>query len=72
MFGGAAARRLVESAWRRLLDIFPRIELDEFVVMPDHVHFVVWIAEGETLAAAIRPPRARRRAPLPLATSLVP
>jgi REP element-mobilizing transposase RayT len=33
----------VESAWLSLLDIFTKIELGEFVVMPNHVHSIIWI-----------------------------
>ena len=33
----------VESAWQSLLDIFANIELGEFVVMPNHIHAIVWI-----------------------------
>lgn len=32
----------IESAWCSVLDIFANIELDEFVVMPNHVHGIVW------------------------------
>ncbi len=35
-------RCLVET-WQRLPDRFPGITLDEFVVMPDHVHFILWL-----------------------------
>ena len=37
----------VESAWYSLSDIFANIELGEFVVMPNHIHGILWIkAEG--------------------------
>jgi REP element-mobilizing transposase RayT len=32
---------LVESVWNGLMERFPTIELDAFVVMPNHVHFIV-------------------------------
>ena len=34
------------AVWQALPQWFPTIELDEFVVMPNHVHFVVWILDG--------------------------
>lgn len=38
------AGRLVKSAWNGLPERFPSIELDVFVAMPNHVHFIVNIA----------------------------
>lgn len=38
--------RLVERCWRALPRHFP-IELDEFVVMPNHVHGIIIIGKGE-------------------------
>jgi putative transposase len=37
------AQRVVESAWYSLTDIFANIELGEFVVMPNHIHGILWI-----------------------------
>ena len=34
---------IIVAVWQALPQWFPTIELDEFVVMPNHVHFVVWI-----------------------------
>jgi REP element-mobilizing transposase RayT len=33
----------VESAWQSLLDIFANLELGDFIVMPNHVHCIIWI-----------------------------
>ena len=43
LFDTAEAKLAIESAWRSLLDVFANIELDEFVVMPNHVHCIIWI-----------------------------
>ena len=43
LFESAEAKLAVESAWQSVLDIFGKIELDEFVVMPNHIHGIVWI-----------------------------
>jgi REP element-mobilizing transposase RayT len=37
--------RLVESCWREIPDHFSHIDLDDFVVMPNHLHGIVGIAE---------------------------
>lgn len=38
--------QLVATLWQGLPDRFPGVTLDEFVVMPDHVHGVIHIEEG--------------------------
>ena len=37
---------LVTAAWNELLMIFVNIELGEFVVVPNHVHGIIWITEN--------------------------
>ncbi len=43
LFDRQEAKLAVESAWHSLLEIFADIELDEFVVMPNHVHCIICI-----------------------------
>jgi putative transposase len=47
---------IITDVWYALPGWFPTIALDEFVVMPNHVHFVLWIRPpddvGATLAVA--------------------
>jgi REP element-mobilizing transposase RayT len=43
LFETSEAKLAVESAWQSLLDIFANMELGEFVVMPNHVHGIIWI-----------------------------
>jgi putative transposase len=43
LFESPVAILEVESAWHSLLEIFANIELDEFVVMPNHNHAVIWL-----------------------------
>ena len=38
-----AVRTMVEDVWNALPQRFSTIALDEFVVMPDHVHFILWL-----------------------------
>ncbi len=40
----AELRAILEDSWQRLPERFPGITLDEFVIMPDHIHFIVWLA----------------------------
>lgn len=46
------AGEMVHAAWARLPARFPSIALDEFIVMPNHVHGIVWFQDdvGDGLA----------------------
>lgn len=37
--------RIVRDTWRRISERFPGVELDAFVVMPDHVHALLVLPE---------------------------
>jgi putative transposase len=39
------AGRVVEQCWNEIPAHFPHVELDEFVIMPNHVHGILVIAE---------------------------
>ncbi|MBN1453718.1 MAG: hypothetical protein JW963_22080 [Anaerolineales bacterium] len=41
---------IIHDVWYALPSWFPTIELDEFVVMPNHTHFIVWNNAGTPLA----------------------
>jgi REP-associated tyrosine transposase len=46
---------IITDVWRALPQWFPTIALDEFMVMPNHVHLVTWLQAnvvGATLAVA--------------------
>jgi putative transposase len=44
---------IITDVWYRLPDWFPTIALDEFVVMPNHLHLIVWLQSvGAPLAVA--------------------
>ncbi|MHB8991420.1 MAG: transposase [Chloroflexota bacterium] len=54
--------QVVAECWRELPRHNPDVELDEFVVMPNHLHGVVLIRAGEAIAAAaIASPLQRQR-----------
>jgi putative transposase len=41
-------RAIIEETWQSLPQRFPTVLLDDFVIMPDHIHFIVWLnAEGQ-------------------------
>lgn len=57
-----AAQEAVIGAWQGLPTRFPAVALDEFVIMPNHVHGIVVLGEvGELEGAAGRAPTNRTR-----------
>jgi putative transposase len=34
---------IVETAWFDLPNHYPHIELDAFIIMPDHIHGIIWL-----------------------------
>ena len=46
-----SCRGIVEKEWDSLPRRFPTLRLDAFVVMPNHVHFIVWLGEAHTGAS---------------------
>jgi len=63
---------IITDVWHTLPGWFPTIALDEFVVMPNHVHFILWIRPpddvGATLAVAQDRAGARRAGASPAPT----
>ena len=49
--------QIVHEEWKRSSEIRREIELDEFVVMPNHMHGIVWIVEMNDVRADGRPPQ---------------
>jgi len=49
-------RAMVRAVWESLPERFPAVRLDEFVIMPNHVHFIVWITEGDARGGGGIPP----------------
>ncbi len=58
------AGRMVETVWQSLPDRFPAVKLDTYVVMPNHVHGIVFIHDDSmpgrnrpgTVGAGLGPP----------------
>ena len=57
--------RLVERCWRDLPRHSPRVALDVFVVMPNHVHGVIWIVDIGRGTACRAPTVERLGQPIP-------
>jgi REP element-mobilizing transposase RayT len=52
LFAETALYSAVEEAWTWLPTRFKNVDIDEFVIMPDHVHFVVVLTgQGGQMAA---------------------
>ena len=61
--------RAAEQCWRAIPDHFPHVRLDEFVMMPNHVHGILWIVETTVGAKNFSPLPAKNFSPLPRGTS---
>jgi len=49
---------IIQNEWMRTAIIRPEIELDEFVVMPNHIHGIIHIIDGdESMGAHIGAPK---------------
>jgi hypothetical protein len=44
-----ALKKIVSDQWEKLTDRFPGIELDRFVVMPNHLHGIIFILDNGIL-----------------------
>jgi REP element-mobilizing transposase RayT len=51
-FENNESKNLVTEAWTSLPERFPTITLDEFTVMPNHLHFSIWL-DPEVVGASI-------------------
>src|SRR5688572_18214248 len=44
---------IITDVWQALPAWFPTVALDEFVIMPNHVHFVIWITGPSTVGTCL-------------------
>ena len=49
--------RVVIDEWKRTAKLRPYVRLDAFVVMPDHVHGIIWIANDDDAGRVEAMPR---------------
>ena len=45
VFEDEALRAILQEVWHTLPREHPGLLLDEFVIMPDHLHFIVWLSQ---------------------------
>ncbi len=50
----------VDKCWNDLPQHYPHVELDEFVIMPNHVHGIIALKEEDNVGAGLRPARIKR------------
>jgi hypothetical protein len=50
--------QLAQDVWAGLPQHYPHITLDSFVVMPNHIHGVVFIADNADVGTGLKPARA--------------
>ncbi len=43
LFDRPELRTILEEIWHTLPQRFQGLQLDEFVIMPDHIHFIIWL-----------------------------
>ncbi|MBN2549706.1 MAG: hypothetical protein JXB15_11140 [Anaerolineales bacterium] len=57
--------RLVETEWQRLVYRFPHLQVDAYVIMPNHIHAMIKVSDatGSNRPYSPRPPS--RKEPLP-------
>ena len=41
-------RSILRDTWLALPERFSCVKLDEFVIMPDHIHFILWLSNEQT------------------------
>ena len=44
---------IAEKFWREIPGHFPNIKLDEYIIMPDHIHGIIIVIEAPKLGASI-------------------
>lgn len=47
LFTNAHLRGIIEECWYTLPDRFPTIRLDEWVIMPNHIHGIIWLTNKD-------------------------
>jgi REP element-mobilizing transposase RayT len=58
---------IVHQCWQDIPTHFPHVQLDEFVIMPNHLHGIIWIVGAPPMAA--KHLRASKLQPRPHGTS---
>ena len=43
--------KIVDESWHEIPNYFPRVNIDQFVLMPNHVHGILIISSDNTVGA---------------------
>lgn len=46
LFDNSVFRKVAETMWERIPRNFHHVQLEEWVVMPNHLHGILWIVDG--------------------------
>ena len=47
-------RTILQHIWENLPQRFPEVTLDEYIMMPDHIHFILWLEpQGEKRSSLV-------------------
>jgi REP element-mobilizing transposase RayT len=60
LFENALIATAVENAWRALPEHFSHIRTDGFVIMPNHIHGILWLTDERNVGARHASPLRRR------------
>jgi REP element-mobilizing transposase RayT len=60
-----ALGRIADECWRAIPEHFPNVTLGEHIVMPNHVHGIIWIHDDLGGGTIYRAPTTLNRAPTP-------
>jgi putative transposase len=52
----SAAGQLAAALWNQMPSRFPEVDLDAFVVMPNHIHGIILLSDGATIVGAPHSP----------------
>ena len=52
LFEEPTLKEIVEQTWHGQQGRYPNVSLDAFIVMPNHIHFIIWLNVGAPLAGA--------------------
>jgi REP element-mobilizing transposase RayT len=58
------AGHIVQACWDDLPNHYPHVQLDVFVIMPNHVHGVIVLVDDDVVGAGLRPAPTARPAPM--------
>ena len=51
----SAFGKIVEHAWFDLPNHYPHIELDAVIIMPDHIHGIIWLHDMPAVGEGLKP-----------------